>query len=109
MKARITTVDDDQGWLDAAGINYKVNDVVEIDRAEFDQLNAYAANINNEVCGPAISVEDVTASQENDAEAIELMQRFSVKKEAETGQVKNIGSLTDFEDWIDKSIIPRSW
>ena len=79
VKARITTVDDDQGWLDAAGINYKVNDVVEIDRAEFDQLNAYAANINNEVCGPAISVEDITASQKNDAEAIELMQRFDNK------------------------------
>ncbi|MGA3486356.1 RelB, partial [Lactiplantibacillus plantarum] len=27
---------------------------------------------------------------------------FAAKKEAETGQVKNIGSLTDFEDWIDK-------
>ncbi|PZG68888.1 RelB, partial [Streptomyces sp. NTH33] len=26
----------------------------------------------------------------------------AAKKEAETGQVKNIGSLTDFEDWIDK-------
>ncbi|KGO18464.1 hypothetical protein Q757_00005, partial [Oenococcus alcoholitolerans] len=24
------------------------------------------------------------------------------KKEAETGQVKNIGSLTDFNNWIDK-------
>lgn len=48
-------------------------------RAEFDQLNAYAANINNEVCGPAISVEDVTASQENDAEAIEIMKRFDDK------------------------------
>ena len=79
MKARITTVDDDQGWLDAAGINYKVNDIVEMTRDEFDQLNRYAANINNEVCGPAISVEDVTASQENDAEAIELMQRFADK------------------------------
>ena len=27
---------------------------------------------------------------------------LAAKKEAETGQVKNIGSLTDFEDWIDK-------
>ena len=80
MKVRITTVDDDQGWLDAAGINYKVNKIVEMTRDEFDQLNRYAANINNEVCGPAISVEDVTASQENDAEAIELMQHFAAKK-----------------------------
>ena len=79
VKVRITTVDDDQGWLDAAGINYKVNDTVEIDRAEFDQLNRYAASVNNEVCGPAISVEDVTASQENDAEAIETMKRFDNK------------------------------
>ena len=79
MKARITTVDDNQGWLDAAGIPYKVNDIVEITRSEFDQLNRYAANINNEVCGPAISVEDVTASQENDAEAIEIMKRFDNK------------------------------
>lgn len=76
MKVRITTDDDNQGWLDAAGINYKVNDIVEMTRAEFDQLNAYANIINTEVFGPAISVEDVTASQENDAEAIELMQRF---------------------------------
>lgn len=73
MKVKITTVDDDQGWLDAAGINYKVNQIVEMTRAEFDQLNHYAANINNEVCGPAISVEDVTASQKNGAEAIEIM------------------------------------
>lgn len=79
MKVRITTVDDDQGWLDAAGINYKVNDIVEMDRAEFDRLNRYAANINNEVCGPAISVEDVTTLQENGAEAIELMKRFDNK------------------------------
>lgn len=79
MKVRITTVDDDQGWLDAAGINYRVNDIVEMDRAEFDRLNSYANSINNEVCGPAISVEDVTASQENDAEAIELMQRLPIK------------------------------
>lgn len=79
MKVRITTVDDDQGWLDAVGINYKVNKIVEITRSEFDQLNAYAANINNEVCGPAISVEDVTASQENNAEAIEIMKRFDNK------------------------------
>ena len=57
VKARITTVDDNQGWLDAAGIPYKVNDIVEMTRAEFDQLNAYATNINNEVCGPSISVE----------------------------------------------------
>ena len=27
---------------------------------------------------------------------------LAAKKEVETGQVKNIGSLTDFEDWIDK-------
>ena len=79
MKVRITTVDDDQGWLGAVGINYKVNDIVEMTRSEFDHLNRYAANINNEVCGPAISVEDVTASQENDAEAIELMKRFDNK------------------------------
>ena len=79
MKVKITTVDDDQGWLDSAGINYKVNQIVEMARAEFDQLNAYAANINNEVCGPAISVEDVTASQENDAEAIEIMTGFDNK------------------------------
>ena len=79
VKVRITTVDDDQGWLDAVGINYKVNDVVEMDRAEFDRLNSYAANINNEVCGPAISVEDVTTLQENGAEAIELMKRFDNK------------------------------
>ena len=79
MKVRITTVDDDQGWLDAAGINYKVNKIVEMTRDEFDQLNRYAANINNEVCGPAISVEDVTTLQENDAEAIELMQHFADK------------------------------
>ena len=79
VKVKITTVDDDQGWLDAAGINYKVNEIVEMTRAEFDQLNAYAANINNEVCGPAISVEDVTASQENDAEAIEIMKHFDDK------------------------------
>jgi len=79
VKARITTVDDDQGWLDAVGINYKVNDIVEMTRSEFDQLNRYAANINNEVCGPAISVEDVTASQENGAEAIEIMKRFADK------------------------------
>lgn len=79
MKVRITTVDDDQGWLDAAGIPYKANDIVEMDRAEFDQLNRYAANINNEVCGPAISVEDVTTLQENGAEAIELMKRFDNK------------------------------
>ena len=78
-KVRITTVDDDQGWLDAAGINYKVNDIVEITRDEFDQLNAYANSVNNEVCGPAISVEDVTASKENDAEAIEIMKRFDDK------------------------------
>lgn len=79
MKVRITTVDDNQGWLDAAGINYKVNDIVEMTRSEFDQLNVYADSVNNEVCGPAISVEDVTASQENDAEAIELMKRFDNK------------------------------
>ena len=79
MKVRITTDDDDQGWLDSAGIDYKVNDVVEMSRTEFDRLNRYAMEFNHEVCGPAISVEDVTASQENDAEAIELMQRFSVK------------------------------
>ena len=79
MKVRITTVDDDQGWLDAAGINYKINDIVEMTRDEFDQLNCYAANVNNEVCGPAISVEDVTASQKNDAEAIEIMKRFDDK------------------------------
>lgn len=79
MKVRITTVDDDQGWLDAAGIPYTVNDIVEIDRAEFDQLNHRAANTNNEVCGPAISVEDVTASKENGAEAIEIMKRFADK------------------------------
>ena len=79
MKVRITTVDDDQGWLDAAGINYKVNDIVEMTRAGFDRLNVYANSVNNEVCGPAISVEDVTALQENDAEAIELMQRFDEK------------------------------
>lgn len=79
VKVRITTVDDDQGWLDATGINYKVNQIVEMTRAEFDQLNAYAANINNEVWGPAISVEDVTTSQENDAEAIEIMKRFDDK------------------------------
>ena len=80
MKVRITTDDDNQGWLDAAGINYKVNDIVEMTRAEFDQLNRYANSVNNEVCGPAISVEDVTASQENDAEAIEIMKRFNVLK-----------------------------
>lgn len=79
MKVRITTVDDDQGWLDAVGIPYKVNDIVEMTRAGFDQLNRYAANINNEVCGPAISVEDVTTLQENGAEAIELMKRFDNK------------------------------
>lgn len=79
MKVRITTVDDDQGWLDAAGIPYKANDIIEMTRDEFDQLNRYAANINNEVCGPAISVEDVTTLQENGAEAIELMQRFDEK------------------------------
>lgn len=79
MKVRITTVDDNQGWLDAAGINYKVNAIVEMTRDEFDQLNRYAANINNEVCGPAISVEDVTTLQENGAEAIELMKRFDNK------------------------------
>ncbi|MFC6170377.1 hypothetical protein [Loigolactobacillus jiayinensis] len=79
MKVRITTVDDDQGWLDSVGINYKVNDVVEMSRTEFDRLNRYAANINNEVCGPAISVEDVTTLQENGAEAIELMKRFDNK------------------------------
>ena len=79
MKARITTVDDDQGWLDAAGINYKVNDIVEMTRAEFDQLNVYANSVNNEVFGPAISIEDVTASQENDAEAIEIMKHFATK------------------------------
>lgn len=79
MKVRITTDDDNQGWLDAAGINYKVNDIVEMTRAEFDQLNAYANSINNEVCGPAISVEDVTTLQENDAEAIEIMKRFADK------------------------------
>lgn len=73
MKVRITTVDDNQGWLDAAGINYKVNDIVEMTRSEFDQLNVYADSVNNEVCGPAISVEDVTASQENGAEAIEII------------------------------------
>ncbi|MCT2899226.1 RelB [Lentilactobacillus buchneri] len=27
---------------------------------------------------------------------------LTAKKEAETGQVKNIGSLADFDDWIDK-------
>ena len=79
MKVRITTVDDDQGWLDAAGIPYTANKIVEMDRAEFDRLNRYAANINNEVCGPAISVEDVTTLQENGAEAIELMKRFDNK------------------------------
>jgi hypothetical protein len=79
VKVRITTVDDDQGWLDAAGIPYKANDIIEMTRDEFDQLNRYAANINNEVCGPAISVEDVTTLQENGAEAIELMQRFDEK------------------------------
>lgn len=79
MKVRITTVDDDQGWLDSAGINYKVNKIVEITRDEFDQLNCYANSVNNEVCGPAISVEDVTTSQENDAEAIEIMTGFDNK------------------------------
>jgi hypothetical protein len=79
VKVRITTVDDDQGWLDSAGINYKVNEIVEMSEAEFDRLNVYANSVNNEVCGPAISVEDVTASQENDAEAIELMKRFADK------------------------------
>lgn len=79
MKVRITTVDDNQGWLDTVGINYKVNKIVEMTRAGFDRLNVYANSVNNEVCGPAISVEDVTASQENDAEAIELMQRFADK------------------------------
>ena len=79
MKVRITTVDDDQGWLDSAGINYKVNEIVEMTRDEFDQLNRYASEVNHDVCGPAISVEDVTASQENDTEAIELMQRFDNK------------------------------
>jgi len=42
-------------------------------------LNAYANIINTEVFGPAISVEDVTASQENDVEAIEIMKRFADK------------------------------
>ena len=79
VKARITTVDDNQGWLDAAGIPYKANKIVEMTRAEFDQLNRYAANINNEVCGPAISVDDVTASQENNSEAIEIMKCFDNK------------------------------
>ncbi|WP_367297625.1 hypothetical protein [Loigolactobacillus coryniformis] len=79
MKVRITTVDDDQGWLDSAGINYKVNEIVEMTRDEFDRLNVYANSVNNEVCGPAISVEDVTASQENDAEAIEIIKRFDEK------------------------------
>ena len=27
---------------------------------------------------------------------------LAAKKEAENGQIKNIGSLTDFDDWIDK-------
>ena len=27
---------------------------------------------------------------------------LTAKKEAETGQVENIGSLADFDDWIDK-------
>lgn len=80
MKARITTVDDNQGWLDAVGIPYKANDIVEISRAEFDRLNRYANSVNNEVCGPAISVEDVTTLQENGAEAIELMKRFAAKR-----------------------------
>ncbi|MDN5950949.1 MAG: hypothetical protein L0H99_10080 [Loigolactobacillus coryniformis] len=79
MKVRITTVDDDQGWLDAVGIPYKVNDIVEMTRAGFDRLNVYANSVNTEVFGPAISVEDVTASQENDAEAIEIMKRFDNK------------------------------
>lgn len=80
MKVRITTVDDDQDRLDAAGMPYKANKIVEMTRAEFDQLNRYAANINTEVFGPAISVEDVTTLQENGAEAIELMKRFDEKK-----------------------------
>lgn len=79
MKVRITTVDDNQGWLDAVGIHYKVNKIVEMTRAGFDRLNVYVNSVNNEVCGPAISVEDVTASQENDAEAIEIMKRFDNK------------------------------
>jgi len=79
MKVRITTVDDDQSWLDAAGMPYKVNEIVEMTRDEFDELNVYANSVNNEVCGPAISVEDVTASQKNTTEAIEIMKRFDDK------------------------------
>ncbi|EKP95933.1 hypothetical protein LCA211_3079 [Lacticaseibacillus casei 21/1] len=33
---------------------------------------------------------------------LDSTEALAAKKEAETGQVKNIGSLTDFEDWIDK-------
>ncbi|MGH1586943.1 plasmid mobilization protein [Lactiplantibacillus plantarum] len=33
---------------------------------------------------------------------LDSLEALAAKKEAETGQVKNIGSLTDFEDWIDK-------
>lgn len=33
---------------------------------------------------------------------LDSSEALAAKKEAETGQVKNIGSLTDFEDWIDK-------
>ena len=79
MKVRITTIDDDQGWLDAAGMPYKVNEIVEMTRDEFNELNIYANSVNTEVCGPAISVEDVTTSQENNAEAIEIMKRFEDK------------------------------
>ena len=79
MKVRITQVDDDQGWLDSAGINYKINEIVEMSEAEFDKLNRYASEVNHDVCGPAISVEDVTALQENGAEAIEIMKRFDNK------------------------------
>lgn len=73
MKVRITTVDDDQGWLDSVGIDYKVNDIVEMTRAEFDKLNRYATNINNEVCGPAISVEDIEEEQGQRDEITKLM------------------------------------
>lgn len=33
---------------------------------------------------------------------LDSSEALAAKKEAETGQVKNIGSLTDFDDWIDK-------
>lgn len=61
MKVKITTVNDDQGWLDSAGINYKVNEVVEMGDAEFERLNRYADAINHDVCGPAINLEIVEA------------------------------------------------